>query len=212
MSVEASEAPTGGALTLADWIVPQFRVVTTGDRRRGVRLERAFWKLLDDIAARRGLKRSMLITQVLENTADGTESVASTLRCYAATTVDIERNALLSRTNPQQMIALMQQAPVPAFAINRQKKLQQVNAEFMQLLRPSLGSGSAASSGARNVADFVHLSLDTPIDELFHSARSAPSTQCNYTLQVDDRRRRGQAKIVLVPDDRPETLVGYVLP
>ncbi len=209
MSVEASEVGTGGTPSFADWIVPQFRVVTTGERRRGVRLERVFWKLLDEIAARRGLKRSSLIAQVLENAADGTESVASTLRCYAATTVDIERNALLARINPQQMVALMQQAPVPAFAINRQKKLQQVNAEFMQLLRPSLGSGSTT---ARNVADFVHLSLDTPIDELFHAARAAPSTQCNYTLQVDDRRRRGQAKIVLVPDDRPETLVGYVLP
>lgn len=210
MSVEAGEAGTGGAPSFADWIVPQFRVVTTGDRRRGVRLERVFWKLLDDIAARRGLKRSSLIAEVLENAAEGTESVASTLRCYAATTIDIERNTLLARINPQQMIALMQQAPVPAFAINRQKKLQQVNAEFMQLLRPTLNAGGPGA--ARNVADFVHLSLDTPIDELFHAARSAPSTQCNYTLQVDDRRRRGQAKIVLVPDDRLETLVGYVLP
>ena len=210
MSVEASDAGTSVAPSFADWSVPQFRVVTTGDRRRGVRLERVFWKLLDDIAVRRGLKRSSLIAQVLENAAEGSESVASTLRCYTATTIDVERSALLARLNPQQMIALMQQAPVPAFAINRQKKLQQVNAEFMQLLRPALSA--SGTTAARNVADFVHLSLDTPIDELFHAARSAPSTQCNYTLQVDDRRRRGQAKIVLVPDERPETLVGYVLP
>ena len=212
MSVDGGDVITSGPPSLAEWIVPQFRVVTTGSRRRGVRLERVFWKLLDDIAERRGIRRSALITEVLGGQTDGSESVASTLRCYAATTVEVERGALQARNNPAQTIALMQQAPMPAFAINRQKKLQQVNAEFMQLLRPSLGSGSAASSGARNVADFVHLSLDTPIDELFHSARSAPSTQCNYTLQVDDRRRRGQAKIVLVPDDRPETLVGYVLP
>ena len=192
---------------LARWIEPQFRVVTTGTRRRGVRLERVFWKLLDDIAERRGLKRSRLIGDVLEEAGENSESVASILRCFAASTIDLERSALVGRLNSSHTIALMQQAPVPAFSINRQKKLQQVNAEFMQLLRPV-----GEVTGVRPTADFVHLALDTPIDELFAAASAAPSTQCNYTLQVDDRRRRGRAKIVLVPTEKPDTLVGYVLP
>ncbi len=207
MSVDGGDVITSGPPSLAEWIVPQFRVVTTGSRRRGVRLERVFWKLLDDIAERRGIRRSALITEVLGGQTDGSESVASTLRCYAATTVEVERGALQARNNPAQTIALMQQAPMPAFAINRQKKLQQVNAEFMQLLRPAV-----PAPGGRNTADFVHLTLDTPIDDLFLAASAAPATQCNYTLQVDDRRRRGRAKIVLVPSERPDTLVGYVLP
>jgi predicted DNA-binding ribbon-helix-helix protein len=196
-----------GNSSLARWVEPQFRVVTTGSRRRGVRLERVFWKLLDEIAERRGLKRSKLIGGVLEDAGENTESVASILRCFAASTIDLERSALLGRLNPSHTIALMQQAPMPAFSINRQKKLQQVNAEFMQLLRP-LGD----VAGTRATAEFVHLALDTPIDELFAAASAAPSTQCNYTLQVDDRRRRGRAKVVLVPSERPDTLVGYVLP
>jgi predicted DNA-binding ribbon-helix-helix protein len=196
-----------GNSNLSRWVEPQFRVVTTGSRRRGVRLERVFWKLLDDIAERRGLKRSKLIGEVLEEAADNNESVASILRCFAASTVDLERTLLASRMNPSHTIALMQQAPMPAFSINRQKKLQQVNAEFMQLLRPI---GEVA--GSRPTGEFVHLALDTPIDELFAAASAAPSTQCNYTLQVDDRRRRGRAKIVLVPSEKPDTLVGYVLP
>ena len=95
---------------------------------------------------------------------------------------------------------------MPAFSISRQKKLQQVNEEFMQLLRPA-----GETSSKRSTAEFVHLALDTPIDELFAAASAAPSTQCNYTLQVDDRRRRGRAKVVLVPSEKPDTLVGYVL-
>jgi predicted DNA-binding ribbon-helix-helix protein len=200
-------ASSDGSSGLTRWIEPQFRVVTTGSRRRGVRLERVFWKLLDDIAGRRGLKRSKLIGEVLDDAGENTESVASILRCFAASTVELERSTLVGRLNPVQTIALMQQAPVPAFSINRQKKLQQVNGEFMQLLRPV---GEAA--GGRATAEFVHLALDTPIDELFAAASAAPSTQCNYTLQVDDRRRRGRAKIVLVPSETPDTLVGYVLP
>ena len=206
MNAELGLAPAGGGGG-DNPSEPLFRVVTTGNRRRGVRLERVFWKLLDDISERRGLKRSKLIGEVLEEAGENTESVASILRCFAASTIDLERSALVGRLNPTQTIALMQQAPVPAFSINRQKKLQQVNAEFMQMLRPV---GEAA--GARATAEFVHLALDTPIDELFAAASAAPSTQCNYTLQVDDRRRRGRAKIVLVPSEKPETLVGYVLP
>ena len=190
------------------WASPQFRVITTGSRRRGVRLERVFWRLLDGIAERRGLKRSSLVHEILDGGDAGTESVASTLRCYAAEYVDRERGGLVARLDPAHTITLMQQAPMPAFAINRQKKLQQVNAEFMQLLRPP----GSAEGGAKAAAEFVHLALDTPIDELFHAVTTAPSTQCNYTLQVDDRRRRGRAKIVMVPSEKPDILVGYVLP
>lgn len=209
MSADAASlsASSDGNSSLARSIEPQFRVVTTGSRRRGVRLERVFWKLLDDISERRGLKRSKLIGEVLDEAGENSESVASILRCFAASTIDLERSLLINRLNPTQTIALMQQAPVAAFSINRQKKLQQVNAEFLQMLRPV---GEAA--GTRSTAEFVHLALDTPIDELFAAASAAPSTQCNYTLQVDDRRRRGRAKIVLVPSEKPDTLVGYVLP
>ena len=137
MSADMGSAEIGGGADLASWVEPQFRVVTTGARRRGVRLERVFWKLLDEIAQRRGRRRSQLIGEVLAQSEGSTESVASTLRCFAASTVDLERSALFARLNPSQTITLMQQAPVPAFSINRQKKLQQVNAEFMQLLRPA---------------------------------------------------------------------------
>lgn len=206
MSVEAADASTQEGDGDFTERMPQFRVVTTAGRRRGVRLERVFWRLLEELAARRGLKRSALIRQVLDEDRQTDESVASTLRCYVATAIDIERTQLEGRANPAHTIALMQQAPVPAFAINRQKKLQQVNAEFMQLLRPEPGRPG------QNTAEFVHLTLDTPIDELFQQASGATATQCGYTLQVDDRRRRGRAKMVLVPADRPDTLVGYVLP
>ena len=194
------------ATSLVAWSEPVFRVVTTSNRRRGIRLERIYWKLLEEIAARRGRKRGQLIGEILDGSEAANESVASTLRCFVASTIALERGVLVSRLDPSHTIALMQQAPVPAFSISRQKKLQHVNEEFMQLLRPA---GEASTK--RATAEYVHLALDTPIDELFAAAAAAPSTQCNYTLQVDDRRRRGRAKIVLVPSEKPETLVGYVL-
>jgi predicted DNA-binding ribbon-helix-helix protein len=204
MSVETAlgNLESVSVTTLGD-AEPLFRVVTTGARRRGVRLERVFWRLLDEIAERRNLKRSKLIQDVLND--DEGENVASTLRCFAANAIDAERRELEMQVSPQTMIGLMQQAPVPAFAINRQKRLQQVNTEFMQLLRPAPGVTG------KTQGEYVHLSLDTPIEELFAVASSGQATQCNYSLQVDDRRRRGHAKMVLVPSARPDILVGYVL-
>ena len=207
MSADGSGA-VGEGEGAAHWSTPQFRVVTTGDRRRGVRLYWGVGRLLDGIAERRGLKRSSLVHEILLSGDAANENVASTLRCYAAEYVDRERSGLVARLSTTQTITLMQQSPMPAFAINRQKKLQQVNDEFMQLLRPV----NAGEGGPRTAAEFVHLALDTPIDELFRAVTTAPSTQCNYTLQVDDRRRRGRAKIVMVPSEKPDILVGYVLP
>jgi predicted DNA-binding ribbon-helix-helix protein len=182
-----------------------FRVISVGDRRRGLRIERLYWRLLDEIAATRGVKRSALLRELLEQ-RDDHDNAASVVRCFVADTLEAERDAFRLRANPGQIITLMQRAPVPAFAINRQKKLQQVNAEFMQLLRPP-----EAGTTARGSAEHVHLSLDTPIGDLFAAAATSQETTCGYQLQVDDRRRRGRAKIVLVPGPVPDTLVGYVL-
>lgn len=203
MSVETLARVASQAPLVTDEGEPLFRVVTTGERRRGVRLERVFWRLLDEVATRRGLKRSKLIEEILGR--DSSENVASTLRCFAAEAIDGERRDLESQVSAHAIIGLMQQAPMPAFAINRQKKLQQVNAEFMQLLRAEPAVPGKAQ------AEYVHLSLDTPIEDLFAIVSTGQATQCNYSLQVDDRRRRGRAKMVIVPGMRSETLVGYVL-
>ena len=205
MSDSAFEAqtPSDPSATVLD-IESQFRVISTGPRRRGIRLEHIYWRLFDAIARQRGLKRSDLLVEVLGNGADA-ENVSSVIRCYVTAQVERERDVLRQQVDPSHTIAMMQKAPVPAFAINRQKKLQQVNPEFMALLRP------AATSSGRSSAEYVHLSLDTPIDDLFAAAAAGQDAQCGYQLQVDDRRRRGRARIVLVPNATPETLVGYVL-
>ena len=47
MSVETLARVASQAPLVTDEGEPLFRVVTTGERRRGVRLERVFWRLLD---------------------------------------------------------------------------------------------------------------------------------------------------------------------
>ncbi len=197
--VPAGSAP-GNELT------PEFRVVITGDRRRGIRLERLFWRLLGEIAERRGQKRSRLIASVLESAGDSSENAASILRCFAIDTINAERGVLAGRSSSAYVIGLLQQAPIPAFAINRQKKLHQVNQEFMQLLRVVSGDPTQ-----RVQADIVQLTLETPIEELFQQLSEANSAYTNYSIRLDSKQRRGRAKLVAVPPTPAQILVGYIV-
>jgi len=72
-----------GAAGLVAWSEPQFRVVTTGTRRRGSASEGVFWKLAgrDCQAARQ--KRAHLITEVLDS-ARRHRKRGELLRCYVA--------------------------------------------------------------------------------------------------------------------------------
>jgi len=185
---------------------PEFRVVTVGGRRRGIRLERLYWRILGEIAERRGLKRSRLIASVLENGGSQTDNSASILRCFAMDAIDAERSTLAGRTSTSYVIGLLQQAPIPAFAINRHKKLHQVNQEFIQLLR-----GISGDSTQRIHADVVQLTLETPLDELFLHLSDAKSAHTNYLIQLDNKQRRGRTKLVAVPPSPAQVLVGYIL-
>jgi predicted DNA-binding ribbon-helix-helix protein len=199
VGAEAAIAPIGD-------LAPEFRVVVAADRRRGVRLERIFWRLLGEMAERRGQKRSRLIASIIENAQAQSNNTASLLRSFVAQTLDSERAEFAERADPKTVIELLQRAPIPAFAINRQKKLQQVNQEFIQLLRATAGDVKQRIS-----ADVVQLTLDTPIDELFLQLATTKAVHCNYSLQLDARQRRGRAKVVAVPPTPSSTLVGYVV-
>ena len=189
-----------------DELTPEFRVIVTGGRRRGIRLERLYWRLLGEVAERRGIKRSRLVASVLEDADPASDNAASVLRCFAIDTIDGERSALAGRTSPNYVIGLLQQAPIPAFAINRQKKLHQVNQEFIQLLRAISGNTTE-----RIHADVVQLTLETPIEELFQQLSEARSAHTNYNIQLDTKSRRGRVKLVAVPPTPSSVLVGYIL-
>jgi predicted DNA-binding ribbon-helix-helix protein len=189
-----------------DELTPEFRVIIAGNRRRGIRLERMYWRLLGEIAERRGVKRSRLVASVLEEADSSSDNAASVLRCFAIDAIDAERSVLVGRTGSNYVIGLLQQAPIPAFAINRQKKLHQVNQEFIQLLRAISGNANQ-----RVHADVVQLTLETPIEELFLQLSDAKSAHTNYNIQLDAKHRRGRTKLVAVPPSPAQVLVGYIV-
>jgi predicted DNA-binding ribbon-helix-helix protein len=186
---------------------PEFRTVPVNGVRKGIRLEKIFWDSLSDIGKRLGMSRANLIRTVLEQPGRDDGNSASLLRCYVAQSLNTDIASLRSLAEPDHAIRLLQQAPIPSFAINRQKKLLQVNPEFMQLLR--IVSGNMSTNISANTAE---IALETPVEQLFDRiTQPNESAQSAMTIRIETRQRRVNTKIVAVPPWPPTTLVGYVL-
>ena len=184
----------------------EFRVILIDGKRRGFRLEKLFWRLLDDISKRRGLRRSKLVAGILARGEMETKNAAGAVRGFVARAIEEERHGLHSAFAQPKQVSLLQQAPVPAFAINRYKRLQQVNSEFNQLVRVTVGNMSQTVT-----SDTLRLTLDTKIEELFIEAQANGSATCNYSIFMGQHGRRGRTKLVAVPPYPSEVLVGYVV-
>ena len=195
-------AEFGGLLTT------EFKAVNLNVGRKGVRLERLFWQLLKGVAEDRKIKRSDLIRSILSTGAVLEANAASLLRCYVAKVQSDEMSKLRSRLDNRDVLRMLLRAPLPAFVIDQQKKLQEANAEFAQLVRTTAGNPNQPVSG-----DLMQLTLDVPVHDLFARLhRPTDETQCGYTIKMDARQRTGRAKILRVPGDAFPLLVGFILP
>ena len=195
-------AGEGGA---HDDATPEFRAGPTASGRRGIRLERAFWRALSTIADRMGIKRSQLISDVLSE-AGSDDNATSVLRSYAVHQVETELSTVRQQAELAFALPMMQQAPVPSFAIDRDKRLVRVNAEFNQFLRGVLVQLGNPDRG--NLA----FNLERPVADIFEElGTSGQSCECIVNITMGTRFRQIRSRMVAVPPHAPTALVGYVI-
>lgn len=183
---------------------PEFHTVMVDKKRRGIRLERIFWETLTLMAEDHGLKRAELINQIILDNSGQPENLASLLRCYVAYVSESSRSTAAAQL--REVIRQFQHVPVASFSIDRHKKLQQVNQDFVRFLRVISGSMNRDISG-----DVVKLVLDTPLEQLFDRLLgTSDAVECGYSVQVDDRKRRGVSKVTVVSARHEYALVGFI--
>jgi hypothetical protein len=104
-------------------------------------------------------------------------------------------------------VPMMQQAPVPSFAVDRDKRLIRVNGEFNHFLRILFAEmGETVRSG-------LHINLERPVAQIFAElGRSGQSCECMMNVMMGTRVRRVRTRLVAVPPHDPTALVGYILP
>ena len=186
-----------------DWTVPIFRTVTTPSGRHALRLEGVFWDAIARLAVREGRKPTDMVRQLLGTAETGTANLSSGLRSMVVKRLLEEDDRLTPLLAPLAVVKLMQLAPTPSFALDRNKHLVRVNDEFVRYLRTVM-----ARTGP---VEKAQLRLDRPAEALFAELAPGTATECGVSIQVDNHERRTQARIIIPPPQPAGVLVGFIL-
>jgi predicted DNA-binding ribbon-helix-helix protein len=184
----------------------EFRVVARGGIRRGIRLERAFWTALKQMAESRKCTIGMLVDEIAASrTQAGNLTSAIRVACIRGLA---EENLTLRRLASIKTInAILVACPSPAFALAASKKILTFNAPFQQLVKRQLPTGP--NDDARHD---LKLALDLNVADIFSrlDANGETPVTSGFVIGAGDRRYRGQLNAVRAPVAEPELLMAFV--
>nr|WP_250889001.1 ribbon-helix-helix domain-containing protein [Mesorhizobium sp. dw_380] len=184
----------------------EFRVVARGGTRRGIRLERAFWTSLKQMAESRKCTIGMLIDEIAESHAN-TGNLTSAIRVACMRGLAEENQTLRRLASIKTINAILVACPSPAFALSSSKKILTFNAPFQQLVRRQLPA--APNEDARHD---LKLALDLNVADIFArlDANGEMPVATGFVIGAGDRRYRGQLNAARAPVLEPELLMAFV--
>ncbi|CAN7327690.1 ribbon-helix-helix domain-containing protein [Mesorhizobium sp. LjNodule214] len=190
----------------ADDFGPEFRVVARGGIRRGIRLERAFWVSLKQMAESRKCTIGMLVDEIAESHADQ-GNLTSAIRVACMRGLAEENLALRKLASIRTINAILVACPSPAFALSSSKKILSFNAPFQQLVKRQLPT--APNDDAR---PDLKLALDLNVADIFARLETNGETPVatGFVIGAGERRYRGQLSAVRAPVAEPELLMAFV--
>ncbi len=186
-----------------DWATPIFRTVTTASGRHALRLEAAFWDALQVLAQQSGRRTSDLVREILDVDLPDNINASRAVRSSVTKQLLDEHRRMAPLAAPQAVVQLMQLAPTPSFALDRQKRLVRVNEEFVRYLRTIVARTPSPEA--------AQLTLDRPIEQLFAGIQPGTARECAMSIRVDSHVRHTQVRVVIPPPEPANVLVGFVL-
>ncbi|WP_318013007.1 ribbon-helix-helix domain-containing protein [Mesorhizobium sp. ESP7-2] len=184
----------------------EFRVVARGGTRRGIRLERAFWLSLKQMAESRKCTIGMLVDEIAESHAEkGNLTSAIRVACIRALgheNLNLHRLASIRTVN-----AILLACPSPAFALASTKKIVTFNAPFQQLVKRQLPT---AFDG--DTRQDLKLALDLNVADIFArlDTNGDVAVASGFVIGAGERRYRGQLNVVRAPALDLELLMAFV--
>jgi predicted DNA-binding ribbon-helix-helix protein len=187
----------------ADDFGPEFRVVTRGGTRRGIRLERAFWASLKQLAERRKCTIGELIEEIAES-HDDSGNLTSAIRVVCIGGLAEENQTLRKLASIRTISGILAACPSPAFALTSSKSILSFNTPFQQLVRRHLPDDE--------VRQGLRLALDINVADIFArlEASGETSVPTGFVIGAGDRRYRGQLSVARAPIAEPELLMAFV--
>jgi predicted DNA-binding ribbon-helix-helix protein len=204
VSVEARDRPSDAT---AEAGKAEFRVITHGDQRRGIRLERTFWQTIKDTARRRQLTIGQLVEEIARQNA-GATNLASALRVACIGWLKSRTAQLEALTAAERIGPLLNAVPTAAFALGANRKILAFNTAFQDLVRrqfPMVGG-----SGQR---EELRMALDINVVELIGrlDANGNTPVRTGFAFGIGDRRFRGQINAVKAPSSDVDVVLAFVV-
>ncbi|TPN80540.1 ribbon-helix-helix domain-containing protein [Mesorhizobium sp. CU2] len=185
---------------------PEFRVVARGGVRRGIRMERAFWVSLKQMAESRKCTIGMLVEEIAQHHPDqGNLTSAIRVACMrglAEESMELRKLASIRTIN-----AILIACPSPAFALSSSKKILAFNTPFQQLVRRQLPN-APGEDGRQD----LKLALDLNVPDIFArlDVNGETPVTSGFVIGAGERRYRGQLSAVRAPVAEPELLMAFV--
>jgi predicted DNA-binding ribbon-helix-helix protein len=183
----------------------EFRVVARGGIRRGIRLERAFWISLKQMAESRKCTIGMLIDEIAESHPQA-GNLTSAIRVACIRGLAEENLTLKRLASIRTISAILVACPSPAFALSSSKKILTFNAPFQQLVKRQLPVGS------NDERQDLKLALDVNVADIFErlAANGETPVTSGFVIGAGERRYRGQLNAVRAPVVEPQLLMAFV--
>ncbi|MEI9417002.1 ribbon-helix-helix domain-containing protein [Mesorhizobium sp. Cs1321R2N1] len=184
----------------------EFRVVARGGTRRGIRLERAFWLSLKQMAESRKCTIGMLVDEIAESHAEN-GNLTSAIRVACIRALGHENLNLRRLASIRTVNAILLACPSPAFALASTKKIVTFNAPFQQLVKRQLPT---AFDG--DTRQDLKLALDLNVADIFArlDTNGDVAVASGFVIGAGERRYRGQLNVVRAPVLDPELLMAFV--
>lgn len=185
---------------------PQFRVISQGKVKRGVRLEHVFWQAAKKIAQRRRLTIGGFFDAISEQDPDAS-NLASAIRVACVSWMADRTTELESITSLSVLGSILAAVPSPAVVLGPDRKILASNKAFQLFARRHLSVPSAADpKDMRLVPDIAVPEIVARLEQNGNSA-----VLSGFSLTVADRRIRGQLNAVRAPLNEPGTIIGFVV-
>ncbi|MGE0503586.1 MAG: ribbon-helix-helix domain-containing protein [Rhizobiaceae bacterium] len=192
------------ALNAAD-LETEFRVVTSDGIRRGLRLERLFWRTLRERARRDGVTIGRMVADLVAANPSAA-NVSSLVRGACVDWLARENGRLGRLVSKISLGAILSASAAPTFVLSADRRIVAFNAGFQLLVRRQFPEADG------RVQASPRLALDVPIADIAARlvAEGASPVRTGFAIGLAERRLRGVLNVVRAPSLEGDLLLAFV--